>query len=151
MTSTSGIHSFLPSLPILSTTSSPKSSLQAAAFLLFNDFRPGGVKPPIEALYCSNVIDIFGHQGHSKKVELLSQNCQSSFNNHWSQRLISCCNHYVFANTDLFTDLRKVVQIQHYLQGPSIAYSWTEAKIFNMDQVTTCHGIFQALEISRSW
>ena len=112
MTSTSGIHSFLPSLPTLSTTSSPKSSLQAAAFLLFNDFRPGGVKPPIEALYCSNVIDIFGHQGHSKKVELLSQNCQSSFNNHWSQRLISCCNHYVFANTDLFTDLRKVVQIR---------------------------------------
>ena len=120
MTSTSGIHSFLPSLPTLSTTSSPKSSLQAAAFLLFNDFkRPGGVKPPIEALYCSNVIDIFGHQGHFKKVELLSQNCQSSFNNQWSQRLI--------------------------------AYSWTEAKIFNMDQVTTCHGIFQALEISRSW
>ena len=102
MTSTSGIHSFLPSLPTLSTTSSPKSSLQAAAFLLFNDFkRPGGVKPPIEALYCSNVIDIFGHQGHFKKVELLSQNCQSSFNNQWSQRLISCCNHYVFANTDL--------------------------------------------------
>ena len=33
----------------------------------------------------------------------------------------------------------------------AIAYSWTEAKIFNMDQVTTCHGIFQALEISRSW
>ena len=124
MTSTSGIHSFLPSLPTLSTTSSPKSSLQAAAFLLFNDFkRPGGVKPPIEALYCSNVIDIFGHQGHFKKVELLSQNCQSSFNNHWSQRLISCCNHYVFANTDLFTDLRKVVQIQHYLQGPSSCLS----------------------------
>ena len=124
MTSTSGIHSFLPSLPTLSTTSSPKSSLQAAAFLLFNDFkRPGGVKPPIEALYCSNVIDIFGHQGHFKKVELLSQNCQSSFNNQWSQRLISCCNHYVFANTDLFTDLRKVVQIQHYLQGPSSCLS----------------------------
>ena len=124
MTSTCGIHSFLPSLPTLSTTSSPKSSLQAAAFLLFNDFkRPGGVKPPIEALYCSNVIDIFGHQGHFKKVELLSQNIQSSFNNHWSQRLISCCNHYVFANTDLFTDLRKVVQIQHYLQGPSSCLS----------------------------
>ena len=112
MTSTSGIHSFLPSLPTLSNTSSPKSSLQAAAFLLFNDFkRPGGVKPPIEALYCSNVIDIFRHQGHFKKIELLSQNCP----------------------------------------GPAVAYSWTEAKIFNMDQVTTCHGIFQALEISRSW
>ena len=38
-----------------------------------------------------------------------------------------------------------------FLEGVGFPYSWTEAKIFNMDQVTTCHGIFQALEISRSW
>ena len=35
-----------------------------------------------------------------------------------------------------------------FLEGVGFPYSWTEAKIFNMDQVTTCHGIFQVLENS---
>ena len=75
---TSGIQSFLPSLPTLSPTTSPHISFKNSDLLLLPDNkRPGGLKPPIEARYWSKEIPIFTHQGYFKVVGGKSSKFQS--------------------------------------------------------------------------